>query len=148
RWADVQDFLESLRRAVARPDFYAPTGCFKRSTEVMEQSPSANMEKILELLYPLRRPRRFSEPAPPPLPEAMNDQEWQDILDHEGDESSVPDREIPVAEGGERDSLREQLWNLAAEELRRAAEAWQQAIAAQEAPLSTCARDVCVLEIS
>jgi hypothetical protein len=78
----------------------------------------------------------------------MPDQEWQDILDVNGDESSMPDREIPVAEGGERDLLREQLWNLAAEELRRAAEAWQQAIAAQEAPLSTCARDVCVLEIS
>src|SRR5208283_2752821 len=105
-------------------------------------------EKILDLLYSLRRPRLFSNPAPPPLPEAMSDQEWQDIEDQEGDRSSVPDPEIPVAEGRERDSLREQLWNLAAEELRRAGDAWQQAIAAQEAPLFTCDRDLSVLEIS
>lgn len=79
----------------------------------------------------------------------MPDQEWHDTL-KEGptDESAVPDPEVPVAEGSDRDPLRERLWNLAGAELRRATESWQQAIAAQEAPLSPRARDLCVIEIS
>jgi hypothetical protein len=149
RWADVEDFLDSLHRAVARPDFYAPAGCFERYRDVTEQHPSANMEQILVLLHQLRWPVHFSEPLPSPLPEAMSEQEWQDTLrDDQYDESSVPHPEVPVAQGPERDPLREQLWNLAGEELRRAREAWEEAIAAQEAPLSGRARDLLVLEIS
>jgi hypothetical protein len=149
RCADVQDFLDSLRRAAARPDFYTPAGCFERCQQVMEHNPSANMDQILDLLHQLRRPLRFSEPPPPPLPDGMSDQEWQDTLsDDEADELSVPHPEIAVAQGKERDPLREQLRNLAAEELRLATEEWQKKIAAQEEPLSTRARDVYVMEIS
>ena len=48
----------------------------------------------------------------------------------------------------DRDPLRDQLWNLAATERRRVSEAWGKEIAAQEAPLSPRARDLCVIEIS
>ena len=147
--ADVEDFLASLQRAVARPDFYAPDRCFQECDAVLQQNPSALMEHIVELMHQLRKPRRFAEPPPPPLPEAMSDPEWQEALsDSEAGESSLPDPEIKVAEGKERDPLREQLWKLAGEERRRAAEAWGRAIAAQEAPLSTRARDVLVMQIS
>jgi hypothetical protein len=79
----------------------------------------------------------------------MSDQEWQDTI--QGDttgEPAVPDPAIPVAESIDRDPLRDQLWNLAATELRRVTEAWGEKIAAQEAPLSPRARDLCVIEIS
>ncbi|MGO8814418.1 MAG: hypothetical protein ACLQVG_07075 [Terriglobia bacterium] len=58
-----------------------------------------------------------------------------------------PRPQIPVAEGSDRDPLREELWNLADAELREAAESWQEAIAAKEAPLSARARDLLVTEI-
>ena len=147
--AGVRDFLGSLRSAAARPDFYSPTGCFQLCREVMQQNPGPNMEQILDLLRQLRRPARFSKPLPAALPDAMSDQEWQDAI--EGgtpDESAVPDPQIPVAEGSDRDPLREQLWNLAGEERRRATESWQQAIATQEAPLSAQTRDLLVVEIN
>jgi hypothetical protein len=96
----------------------------------------------------LRCPERFSEPLPPPLRGAMSDQEWHDTLEGDTtDESAVPDLEIPVAEGSDRDPLRDQLWNLASTERRRVTEAWEKEIAAQEAPLSSRARDLSVIEI-
>jgi len=149
RCADLKDFLGELRRAVARPDFHAPNQCLERCREVMVQNPSPNLEYLLDLLHQLRRPRRFTTPAPPPLPEAMSDEEWQEVLREEAaGECSVPDDEIKVAQGQKRDPLREELWNLAAEELRRATEALQKDIAAQEAPLSLRARDFYVTQIS
>lgn len=146
RWDNVHHFLVSLRGAAARPDFYALNGCLARCAEVREQSPSANLDEILDRLYALRRPHRFTKPAPPPLPDPMSDQDWRE--DQRGDEDREPcvlDPEIPVAEGKERDPLREQLWNLIGEELRRATEVWEKAIAAQEAPLPTATRDVHVM---
>jgi hypothetical protein len=115
----------------------------------MQKNPGPNMEQILDLLHQLRRPAGFSEPLPPPLPNAMSDQDWHDTLKEDADdESPAPNPQIPVAEGSDRDPRRERLWHLAGAEMRRATEAWQQAIAAQEAPLSTRARDLCVIEIS
>jgi hypothetical protein len=79
----------------------------------------------------------------------MCGQEWHDTIQSDTtDESAVPDPEIPVAEGSDRDPRREKLWNLAATELRRVTEAWGGKIAVQEAPLSPRARDLCVIEIS
>jgi len=146
--ADVQDFLESVRSAVARPDFYAPDGCFARCRDVMEQNPSTNMDAIHDLLRQLRFPASFSTPAPPALPGAMSDEEWNDELEEDTiDESPEPAPPIPVAEGSDRDPLRKELWDLADAELRQAAERWQEAIAAKEAPLSGRARDLLVTEI-
>jgi len=149
RSAVVLEFLGDLQHAVARPDFYTPNGCFEQCQDVLKQYPSASLEPILELLHRLRMPDRFTDPAPPPLPAAMSDQKWQEVLNSdEADESSVPAPEIPIAEAEDRDSLREKLWNLAAEETRFATEHWQKAIAAQEAPLSTRARDLLAIEVS
>jgi hypothetical protein len=64
------------------------------------------------------------------------------------EESADPGLEIPVAEGPERDPLRAQLWNLAADELRQVTESWQKKIAEQEAPLSACARDLIAMEVT
>ncbi len=147
-YAGVQDFLESLRRAVARPDFYTPGGCIELCREVKEQNPSTNMDEIHDLLCQLRFPASFSTPAPPALPGAMSDEEWNETIEEEtNDESPKPSPQIPVAEGSDRDPLREELWNLADAELREAAESWQEAIAAKEAPLSARARDLLVTEI-
>ena len=144
----MQDFLESLRRAVARPDFYTPGGCMDLCGDVMKQNPSTNMDEIHDLLYQLRFPGSFSTPAPPALPGAMSDEEWNDTIEEDtNDESQEPSPQIPVAEGSDRDPLREKLWNLADAELREAAKSWQEAIAAKEAPLSARARDLMVTEI-
>jgi hypothetical protein len=142
----VQDFLESLRRAVARPDFYTPGGCIELCREVMEKNPSTNMNEIHDLLCQLRFPASFSTPAPPALPGAMRDEEWNDEVEEETNDESA-EFPIPVAEGSDRDPLREQLWNLVDVELHEAAESWQKAIAAKEAPLSARARDLLVAEI-
>ena len=147
-YADVQDFLESLRRAVARPDFYTPGGCIDLCGDVMEQNPSPNMDEIHDLLYQLRFPGSFSTPAPPALPGAMSDEEWNDTMEKEtNDESPEPSPQIAVAEGSDRDPLREKLWKLADAELHEAAKSWQEAIAAKEAPLSARARDLLVTEL-
>ena len=147
-YADVQDFLESLRRAVARPDFYTPGGCIDLCGDVMEQNPSPNMDEIHDLLYQLRFPGSFSTPAPPALPGALSDEEWNDEIEGEtNDESPEPSPQIPVAEGSDRDPLREKLWKLADAELHEAAKSWQEAIAAKEAPLSARARDLLVTEL-
>ncbi len=147
--ADVRGFLGDLQRAVARPDFYAPNGIVEQCQEVMQRHRGTHMEQILLLLQQLRRPHRFTRPAPPPLPEPMSDQEWQGVVHGvEADESLLRDPEIPVAQGNDRDPLREQLWRLAAEELRGATEQWQQAVAAQEAPLSARSRDLLAFEVS
>jgi hypothetical protein len=145
-YADVQDFLESLRRAVARPDFYTPDGCLELCRDVREKNPSTNMDEIHDLLCQLRFPASFSTPAPPALPGAMSDEEWNDELAEETNDES-PGSRIPVAEGSDRDPLREKLWNLADAELHEAAESWQKAIAAKEAPLSARARDLLVAEM-
>ena len=147
-YAGVQNFLESLRRAVARPDFYTPGGCIELCREVREKNPTTNMDEIHDLLCPLRFPASFSTPAPPALAGAMSDEEWNETIEEETNhESAEPLPQIPVAEGSDRDPLREELWNLAGEELREAAESWQEAIAAKEAPLSARARDLLVTEI-
>ncbi len=147
--ADVRGFLGDLQHAVARPDFYAPNGIVEQCQEVMQQHRGTHMEQILLLLQQLRRPHCFTSPAPPPLPEPMSDQEWQGVVKGvEADESSLRDPEIPVAQGNDRDPLREQLWRLAAKELRLATEQWQKAVAAQEAPLSTRSRDLLAFEVS
>jgi hypothetical protein len=149
QFAAVQDFLDSVRRAAARADFYAPTGCFPLGQRMMELNPSANMDQILHLLYQLRRPARFSKPLPPPLPDAMSDQEWHDTLqDGLTGESAVPCPDIPIAQKCDRDPLREQLWNLASTERLRLAEGWGREIAAYEAPLPPRLRDLCAIEIS
>ena len=147
--ADVQEFLESVRHAAARPDFYTPNGCFELCQRMMELNPSSNMEQIHHLLHQLRRPAHFSKPLPPPLPDAMSDQEWHDTLQGDAtDESAVPQPDIPIAQKSDRDPLREQLWSLASTERLRVAKTWGREIAAQEAPFSPRARDLSVLEIS
>ena len=147
--AEVQGFLESVRGAAARPDFYAPNGCFELCGEIMEKNPGPNMDKILDLLIQLRHPARFSEPLPAALAGAMSDQDWHETLNNDAaGEYPAIDFEGAVAEGSDRDPLREKLWNLAALELRRVKEEWGKEIAAQEAPLSPRARDLLTLEIN
>jgi len=115
----------------------------------MERNPSSNMDQIHHLLHQLRRPVRFSKPLPPPLRDAMSDQEWHDTIQGDTtDESAAPYPDIPIAQSSDRDPLRDQLWNLAATERCRVSEAWGKEIAAREAPLSPRARDLCVIEIS
>jgi len=124
--AEVQGFLESVRGAAARPDFYAPNGCFELCGEIMEKNPGPNMDKILDLLIQLRHPARFSEPLPAALAGAMSDQDWHETLNNDAaGEYPAIDFEGAVAEGADREPLREELWNLAGEELRRAKEAWE-----------------------
>jgi len=149
QFAEVQEFLDSLRRAVARPDFHTPATCLEYCQQMMELNPGSNMDQIHHLLHQLRRPARFSKPLPPPLPDAMSDQEWQDALQGDSaDESAVPPPDIPIAQKSDRDPLRDQLWNLAAAERDRVSETWGKEIAAQEAPLSPRARDLCAIEVS
>ena len=141
-------FLDILHRAAARPDFYTPPGCFEICRQVTAEDPTPPMDQIMDLLHQLRRPVRFSRPLPPPLADAMSDKEWEENAEgDETDESAVPDPDIPVAEGRDRDPLREELWKLAGRERREAMAQWQKEIAGYEAPLSAYARDLVAGEI-
>ena len=148
-YAGVQDFLESLRRAVARPDFYTPGGCIDLCREVMEQNPSHQHGRDPRFTVPVALPREFQHPgsARPSRRHERRGMERRRSRKRRTTSPPKPSPQIPVAEGSDRDPLREKLWNLADAELREAAESWQEAIAAKEAPLSARARDLLVTEI-
>ena len=102
------------------------------------------------LLHRLRKPDRFTDPAPPPLPEPMSDQEWQGVLNaDEADESSMP--AIPKSPWRRaRTAIRcaNSCGAWRPKRLRLATEQWQKAVAAQEAPLSPRSRDLLAFEVS
>ena len=143
RWVDISDFLGILRLAVGRTDYYTHPGLIERCVEVMKINSSPGMRDILQLLYILRKPRRFAEEMPPPMADAMTDRDWDTIDDlyDEGAVSKQPHPEIAVAEGAERDPLRADLRERIELEIRLNNESWGETIAEAEAPLSIIERD-------
>ena len=142
-YVGLADLLEVLRVAVGRPDFHALPGFIHECRAVMKHDSGPGMQNILHLLHRLRRPLRFTEPLPPPMQEAMSDDDWEIAPDifAEGAEAVPAHPEIAVAEAEERDGLREELRQLVEEEIRLNDETWEKALAEHEAPLPQLERD-------
>ena len=149
--ADVQGFLGDLQHAVARPDFYAPNGCCRAvpGRPAAAPEPAAwNKSSCFCTVAPAALLHQSGAPAPARGHERPGVAGRCECEMRRTSRPFLRDPEIPVAEGNDRDPLREQLWRLAAEELRLATEQWQKAVAAQEAPLSPRSRDLLALEVS
>ncbi len=129
--------------AVGRPDFHALPGFIRECHAVMKHDSTERMQDIRDLLYRLRRPQRFTDPLPPPLPEAMGDEDWAIAPDVFGEraEAVPPHPEIAVAEAEERDGLREELRELIEQEISLNGETWEKALDEHEAPLAPSERD-------
>jgi hypothetical protein len=61
--AEVQEFLDSVRRAAARPDFYAPTGCFEFCQQLREQNPKLKHGSDPPFTAPVAPPDAFQPAA-------------------------------------------------------------------------------------
>jgi hypothetical protein len=142
-YEELSDFLWVLRSAVGRSDFHALPGFIRQFQAGMKYDSDTLMKDILHLLYCLRRPQRFSDPLPPPMPEAMSDDDWEisPTIYGEGDEPVPPPQEMAVAEGEERDELRVELRQLIEQEIRLNGKRWEKTLAEHQAPLPQVERD-------
>jgi len=142
-YLDLHEFLETTREAVGRPDFCALPGFIQACTVATKKSNCSRMGEILHLLYRLRPPQRFSDPPPPPMPESMDDESWAlgPELFGPADEPCPANPKIAVAEGEERDELRQELRNLLETQISVNKETWEKTIIELEAPLPVLERD-------
>jgi len=129
-YVDKVDFLALLQKDAARPDFFASPGYIGRLTVVFADEMQGRIPEILDLLQRLRKPPNFA-PATGRLPaHATKDEDWRlklEMLEEQAEAAGfeVPPSDLAVAEGAERDELREELRQLAALELETTEAAWK-----------------------
>ena len=144
KYVDKVDFLAGIQRDALRPDFYAPPAYFQRLTKAFAGEIKGGMVDIMELLHRLQEPQPFP-PAPGELPpQATSDSDWEQklaILEEEDEGFRVPQPDVPVAEGPERDASREQLLELAAQEQRELEAVWDPIFERYQKPLTPTERD-------
>ena len=142
-YSDLHEFLGMTGAAVGRPDFYALPCFIGACTAAMKHSTRSSMKEILHLLYRLRRPQRFTDPPPPPMPESLDDESWAlgPELFAKVEKPCAPHPEIAVAEGEERDELRQELRDLIETQISVNKETWEKTINELEAPLPLLERD-------
>ena len=132
------DFLAILRENIARPDFYAPPGYFRDFHEAFKGMTMKRAGAIERLMHRLRKPRQFPSTAGPAPAGATSDEDWQEQLEEmEAVEFPIPHPKIPVAEGAERNALREELLHQVTEEQEVAERAINELIEENEKPLTT-----------
>jgi hypothetical protein len=142
-YSDLHEFLGMTCAAVGRPDFCALPCVIGACTAAMKHSTISSMKEILHLLYRLRRPQRFTDPPPPPLPESLDDESWAlgPELFAKVEKPCPPHAEISVAEGEERDELRQELRDLIETQISANKATWEKTINELEAPLPLLERD-------
>jgi hypothetical protein len=147
------DLLESLETNAADPRFYTPRGYFQIFREAFGEEVDGVEKDILLLMLRLRQPsssaarpgRARSAPKEQARPqstadvtaEQSADPYLRELADWDDDNSPVPALKIPVAEGAERDGLRQELVALAKMELK----SLHAEIRMYEAPLSRITQD-------
>jgi hypothetical protein len=147
------DLLESLETNAADPRFYTPRGYFQIFREAFGEEVDGVEKDILLLMLRLRQPsssaarpgRARSAPKEQARPqstadvaaEQSADPYLRELADWDDEDSAVPVLDIPVAEGAERDGLRQELVALAEMELK----SLHAEIRMYEAPLSRITQD-------
>jgi hypothetical protein len=142
QYVDRVDFLAVVQSEALRPDFYAPPGYFREFRESFEGGMTSGGKAILGLLQRLRKPPNLA-PATGALPEgAPDDQDWQERLATlEAEPFPIPRSKLPVAEGEEREALREELRERARVEESLLAAAWEPEWPESDRSLTTTERD-------
>ena len=145
---DQTDWLSLAYSHALRPDFYATRGCLARFQQAFAGEMQSRLERILDLLHRLREPAQLP-PALPLPPGAASDENWQQYLalDAEDGAEAVPGPEIPIAEGEERDELREELRYLVQQEHEAVDAVWEPFFAKHLAPMTLAERDEAVMVI-
>jgi hypothetical protein len=142
RYAPQADFLDLRRHDVARPDFYAQPGYFRDFAEAFEGISTKSLTEIHRLLHRLRKPRQFPPGAEPVPPEATSDEDWHDQLEEmEAVKFPIPHPKIRVAEGAEREALRQELLQVVITERKVAEMATEELLEENENSLSPFERD-------
>jgi hypothetical protein len=114
------DILGLLVEGTADPRFYTPRRFFRDFSEAFGDELEGEQKEILLLMHRLRKPRtRRTSPPPPPAPASEPDEDsyLDDLAAADQDDFPLPWPKTPVAEGAERDDLREELLRLAQEAL-------------------------------
>ena len=132
-----------------RPDFYATPGCIARFQQAFAGEMQSRLEAILDLLHRLRAPEHLPAPAATLPPEATTDAGWAEFLAMEAEEDvdEVPRPDIPIAEGEEREGLREVLCRLAQQERESIGAVWEPFFAQYLEPMALAERDEAVMAI-
>jgi hypothetical protein len=147
------DLLESLETNAGDPRFYTPRGYFQIFREAFGEEVDGVEKDIFLLMHRLRQPsssgarpgRARSAPKEQARPQSTADVAAEqsadpyllELADWDDEDSAVPVLDIPVAEGAERDGLRQELVALAKMELK----SLHAEIRMYEAPLSRITQD-------
>jgi len=149
-YVDMVGFLSTLQQDAARPDFFASPGYIYRLTQVFVEEMKGGVVEILKLLHRLQKPQDYA-PASGRLPaHATNNRDWQEklqILEEQGEGFALPYPELPVAEGAEREGLREELRQIAAQELSATEAAWDPFFEKYMKPMEPAERDKAACDI-
>ena len=140
RYSDDRGVLERIQSDAQRPDFYTWSGYIADFNQSFRGDKSAPVRDIRRLLHRLEKPQALPVAAGP-LPEgATDDESWRvEVEDADGPPAHRP--KVPIAEGMERDGVREELCQHLALLQRVLRDAYQPDIAAHDQPLDTVERD-------
>jgi hypothetical protein len=147
-YVDMLDFLQMLLDDAARPDFYAPPGYFRRLSETFARQGTRPPEDIPLLLHRLRKPKNFPPAGPLPATATADDEWAEQVADMEPDNFPIPQPHLPVAEGVERDELREELREAVEQELTTFNAGWEPTLKKNAKPLSTAQRDELAADVN
>ena len=147
-YVDMLDFLQMLLDDAARPDFYAPPGYFRRLSETFARHGTRPLEDIPLLLHRLRKPKNFPPAGPLPATATADDEWAEQVADMEPDNFPIPQPHLPVAEGVERDELREELREAVEQELTTFNAGWEPTLKKNAKPLSTAQRDELAADVN
>ena len=141
-YADAHGPLSTFSEAALRPDYYTPSGYFAYFANALKVNQGPRMDEILHLLHRLRRPKGY-HPFTGRLPAgATTHKDWKEARELFEDGSTIPQPEIPIAQGAERDDLRAELHDLAAAELETVKVFWEGTILPEaDQPLTQQDRD-------
>jgi len=143
--------LEVLEEYVGREAFYTPQPLLEAVRQGFEDNLEGMAEEIFILMHRLRRPPRAAsgsttgdaaaDPFDVLASEAAADEDWETKEWLEDHDAPIPRPEIPVAEGTERQELRERLQKLVAAEIQALCAAREEERAEHGDGLSAFERD-------
>jgi hypothetical protein len=141
-YADVHGPLMVISEATLGPDYYTPPGYFLNFARALKVNPGPRMDQMLRLLHRLRQPEGYQPFTGRLWAGACNHKSWKETRELIEDGTAIPHPEIPIAQGAEREDLRDELYALAAAELEEVKLLWEDKFLPEaDAPLTPQDRD-------
>ena len=166
KFNDRTGILRLLKNNASDPRFYTPRYYFQVFCRIFGEPTEDSLGDILDLMHRLRKPPSWAEQsekatAPPDAlgsPSAPNaerpaeggaeaaadsadDLYLRGLAEMDDEDAPIPWPETPIAEGAERDELREDLGRLAEHEFEMESAAWEPQIAEHQRALSRIEQD-------